>query len=109
MAGAVESILFLVLANVEVLDDMTPGVEAIRISGGLSRLDGLCQKLANLSGLVVQRPEQTEATARGIAWLAAGCPEAWSDEGKGMTFMPGEDAKLRERYNRFTKFLTSVT
>ncbi|MGD8618239.1 MAG: FGGY family carbohydrate kinase [Gammaproteobacteria bacterium] len=109
MAAVVESILFLVQANIEMLRSRAPGVEAIRISGGLASLDGLCQKLANLSGLVVQRPEQTEATARGIAWLAAGCPEAWSDEGKGMTFMPGEDAKLRERYKRFTKFIKSIT
>jgi len=109
MAGAVESILFLVLANVELLLDMAPGVETIRISGGLSRLDGMCQKLADLSGLVVQRPEQTEATARGIAWLAAGCPAEWSREGEGQTFMPEEDARLRARYNHFTKFLESVT
>jgi len=109
MAGVVESILFLILANVEVLHDMAPGVETIRITGGLSRVNGLCQKLANLSGLVVQRPEQTEATARGIAWLAAGCPVKWSREGEEHTFLPEEDARLRERYNRFTRFLTSAT
>jgi glycerol kinase len=109
MAAVVESILFLVQVNIEMLRSRAPGVEAIRISGGLASLDVLCQKLANLSGLAVQRPEQTEATARGIAWLAAGCPEAWSEEGMGMTFIPGEDAKLRERYKRFTKVIKSIT
>jgi glycerol kinase len=109
MAAVVESILFLVQANIDRLQEMEPGVEAIRVSGGLARLDGLCQKLASLSGLVVQRPEQTEATARGIAWLAAGSPAGWSGEGKESTFMPGKDAKLRARYNRFTRVLKSVT
>jgi glycerol kinase len=107
MAAVVESILFLVQANIDLLRDRASGVEAIRISGGLAGLDALCQKLADLSGLVVQRPEQTEATARGIAWLAAGCPDGWSSESEGHTFMPGHDAALRGRYRRFIETLTS--
>jgi len=108
MVAVVESILFLVQANIDLLQELEPGVEAIRISGGLARLDVLCQKLADLSGLVVQRPEQTEATARGIAWLAAGGPAGWSREGEGHVFMPGEDKKLLARYQRFSNALESM-
>ena len=34
--------------------------------------------MANLSQLNLLISRQHEATARGIAWLAAGCPETWS-------------------------------
>ncbi len=107
MVAVVESILFLVQANIDLLCNMTPGIEAVRISGGLARLDGLCQRLANLSGLVVQRPEQLEATARGIAWLGSGGPEEWSRGGEGHTFVPGEDEELQGRYQRLITALKS--
>jgi glycerol kinase len=107
MVAVVESILFLVQANIDLLRKMEPAVEAIRISGGLARLDGLCQKLADLSGLVVQRPEETEATASGIAWLAAGCPVGWSQAGEAHTFMPKKDVNLQARYQRFITALKS--
>jgi glycerol kinase len=108
MVAVVESILFLVQANIELLQTMEPRVEAIRISGGLARHNSLCQKLANLSGLVVQRPEQLEATARGIAWLAADGPAGWSIGGEGQTFIPIKDAELRGRYQRFSNALKSM-
>jgi glycerol kinase len=109
MAGVAESILFLVQANIDLLRDMEPGVKAIRISGGLARLDGLCQKLADLGGLIVQRQEQTEATARGIAWLAAGGPAGWSSDGEEQTFTPENDEKLLGRYQRFIEVLKPVS
>jgi glycerol kinase len=108
LVAIVESILFLTQTNINLLQDIDPRVETIRISGGLARLDGLCQKLANLSGLAIQRPEQQEATARGIAWLAAGGPSGWSRGGEGHTFIPKKDAKLQDRYNRFIKVLKSL-
>ncbi len=108
MAGVLESILFLVQVNIDLLRTMEPGVETVRISGGLARLDGLCQKLADLGGLVVQRQKQTEATARGIAWLAAGGPAGWSNEGGGKTFIPVKDEKLQDRYKRFIEILDSI-
>ena len=107
LVAIVESILFLAQTNIDLLQGMNPEVEAIRISGGLARLDGLCQKLANLSGLAVQRPEQHEATARGIAWLAAGGPAGWSRGGEGHTFLPGKDRYLQARYRRFIEALES--
>ena len=107
MVAVIESIIFLVQVNVTLMCDLKPDVDTIRISGGLSNLDGLCQKLANLSGLVVHRPEQVEATARGIAWQAAGCPEDWPVTSAGETFKPDSDPALHERYTRFLEVLES--
>jgi len=109
MAGVLESILFLLQVNIDLLRSVGPRLEAIRISGGLARLDGLCRKLANLSGLVVQRPEVTEATARGIAWLAAGGPQAWSNTAEGDVFQPVQDTDLQARYRHFCEALKSTS
>jgi glycerol kinase len=105
MVAVIESILFLLQANINLMQLQNPGVDKIRISGGLSNLDGLCQKLANLSGLDVERPVQTEATARGIAWQAAGCPIDWDNTAPGKSFIPQTDTELGKRYSRFTKKL----
>ena len=72
MVAVIESILFLIQANIGLMCQAAPSVSIIRISGGLANLDALCQRLADLSGLEVQRPPQVEATARGIAWQASG-------------------------------------
>ena len=102
MVAVIESILFLLQANIDLMQLHNAGVDKIRISGGLSNLDGLCQKLANLSGLEVERPVQTEATARGIAWLAAACPVDWNNTDPGKSFIPQTDAELGKRYSMFT-------
>jgi glycerol kinase len=73
-------------------------IDTLLVSGGLSRLDGLCQKLANLSGCRVLRVEQFETTARGAAWLAAGQPPEWfSQPSPGHTFTPAVDNGMKSR------------
>ena len=105
MVAVIESIVFLLQANIDLMQLHNPGVDKIRTSGGLSNLDGLCQKLANLSGLFVERPVQTEATARGIAWQAAGCQGDWDNAAPGKTFTPQTDTALAQRYSRFSEKL----
>jgi glycerol kinase len=100
--------VFLIQANVELLREQNPAVEGIRISGGLAPLDGLCGKLANLSGLAVERSRAIESTARGIAWLAAGCPDSWESPGVGRRFLPQDDPRLVDRYARFRDALASA-
>lgn len=77
-AAVVESILFLLFANLERMQMAAPGLRRLRVSGGLAQLDGLCQRLADLSGLPVERPKLHEATALGLARLlgAEGMPAA---------------------------------
>ena len=101
LVAVIESILFLVQANLELLRALDPGIKRIRISGGLAQADGLCQRLANLSGMTVERGTDIEATARGIAWLAAGQPEGWEQTDRKREFLPRADAALGKRYARF--------
>jgi glycerol kinase len=103
-AGVAESMVFLLQHNLERLGGQQP-VRQLRISGGLSRVAPLCQKLANLSQCPVARPDDREATARGIAWLAAGRPPDWQPPGEIQFFQPAPDAGLRTRYERFTEKL----
>lgn len=101
----IESIVFMIQINLELMDDEAP-LQRVRVSGGLSNLDGLCQRLSNLSGLDIERTVIAEATARGVAWLAAGCPQSWCEsrnqhEGGAMRFRPHHDPALHARYQQF--------
>ncbi len=108
MVAVVESILFLIQANLDQLVPLNPALRNIQISGGLANLDAVCQRLANLTGLHIHRPVQVEATARGIAWLAAGCPDSWRPGGSGATFTPADDAGLRARYSKFLEIVSGI-
>jgi glycerol kinase len=108
MVAVCESILFLLQANLALMQTVNPAIDRIQVSGGLSRFDSLCQKLANLSSLGVYRPVQVEATARGIAWQAAGCPRDWAPTGKGASYTPRSDTGLKERYRCFRNILNDL-
>ncbi|HHH44112.1 MAG TPA: hypothetical protein ENK49_08240 [Gammaproteobacteria bacterium] len=99
-----ESILFLVQYNLECMRQPQE-LNVLRVSGGLSQLDALCRKLASLSGLPVQRLDDPEASARGIAWLAAGRPPDWQAPQALETFAPVPDTALADRYARFIEQL----
>ena len=105
--AVIESIVFMLFKNLNVMSAYVH-VDKIIISGGLSNLDGLCQKLANLSGLMVQRSNETEATARGAAWLVAGRPsETWRTENI-VQFAPHADDHLSQRYKKFCSEVQSL-
>jgi glycerol kinase len=44
--------------------------KALKVDGGMVRNDWFCQRLADLTGLAVERPRVTETTALGAAYLA---------------------------------------
>ena len=95
----IESIVFLLQQNLQAMQKHLV-IDTLLISGGLSRLDGLCQKLANLTGCRVQRVEQFETTARGAAWLAAGQPADWfSRTTPAQTFTPEPENRMKSRCN----------
>lgn len=100
----VESILFLIAINLEAMSNTGQSVKRIRITGGLSALDGLCQRLANLTQRVVLRPEVKQATSQGIAWLAANLTQGWNDLRDGAHvdyFLPKDGRSLKTRYRQF--------
>ena len=44
--------------------------DALKVDGGMVHNDWFCQRLADLTGLPVERPKVTETTALGAAYLA---------------------------------------
>jgi glycerol kinase len=96
--AVVESIVFLLQVNFETMQKMAPTPKRLLVTGGLAQLDGLCQRLADLSGLPVYRPAEHEATARGTAYLLAGFPENWPEEKPGASFAPIPNPGLTRRY-----------
>jgi glycerol kinase len=50
--------------------DMKGSPAAIKVDGGMVKNDWFCQRLADLTGLPVDRPKVTETTALGAAYLA---------------------------------------
>jgi len=104
--AVIESIVFMVCANLGIMQSEQT-LSCLRVSGGLSLLDGLCQRLANLSGLKVERMNLTETTARGVAWLAAGKPDDWSNL-EFDVFEPENSPALNERYTLFNATLKQL-
>lgn len=98
----IESILFLVLKN---LEQLTHSPTTLFISGGLSTLDNLCQKLADLTQANVIRFNETETSARGCAWLAkqieAENASLWESFQIDKKFIPAENQPIMQRYRQF--------
>jgi len=84
--------------------DAGAALEVLRVDGGMAASDWTMQRLADLTGTIVDRPEINETTALGAAYLAglrAGFfPEPdrfaaqWRRERR---FVPHMDAEIRER------------
>jgi glycerol kinase len=107
--AVVESIAFLLQSNLDEMARHLPPPKRIRVSGGVSRLDGLCRRLAAVSGLPVHRREDPEATARGIGYLAAGQPAQWNLGGDEQVFAPAADPALVARYRRWRTLMAEAT
>jgi glycerol kinase len=107
LVAVAESIVFLVLRNLERLRRVGAACEYVVASGGVSRSDRFCQALADLGGLPVRRPVQCEASARGAAFLLAGRPRDWSVVAE-QGFTPRQDAALAERYRRWQEAMAVV-
>ena len=90
--------------------------KALKVDGGMVRNDWFCQRLADLTGLPVDRPKVTETTALGAAYLAglsAGVFENFSDIAKGWAldrrFAPQMARGLRDAlYDGWTKAVSRV-
>jgi len=96
--AVIESIVFLIHANVQEMMKFSSPPEQLQITGGLAKLAGLCQRLADLTRLPIYRPIECEATARGTAYLVAGKPSPWPESEHGIWFNPTENAILDTRF-----------
>lgn len=101
----IESIVFLLKSCLDEMSKLSSPPEQIRITGGLASLDGINQRLADLSGLPVYRPTECEATARGTAYLLAEQPSNWPEKEAGVWFKPEENNDLKKRYTDWTNLL----
>jgi glycerol kinase len=98
--AVVESIVFLLLENLRSMDEVMSAPASLVVSGGLSRVDGFCQRLADLSGLSLRRSGEVEGTAKGLAYLLAGLPAHWQ-AAAGEGFEPQANAPLLARYRNW--------
>ncbi len=118
--AVLESIVFLIQTNLERMGTPT----RIAVSGGLARLDGLCQRLADLALTPVMRLDDFEATARGVARLLADdfrtavaghdtlAPPLGPDgsrASRAIVFDPRSGSGMRTRFTRWQAFMRRLT
>jgi len=108
VVAVAESIVFLVQSNLEQMSAEGATIARLTVTGGLSAVDGLCRRLADLSGLPVWRPAETEASARGLAWFLAGGPAEWPESTAGVSFVPQPNAALAARYARWREAMDAA-
>jgi glycerol kinase len=82
-------------------------IEVLRVDGGAAANDALLGFQADLLGLPVRRPQVTETTALGAAFLAGLATGVWRDEAEirslwalDREFVPTTGAAQRERSMR---------
>jgi len=107
LVAVLESVVFLLMVNLIRLRENRGPVGEMVVGGGLSMVDGFCQRLADLSGLTVLRSGETESTARGAAFLLAGQPEDWLSA--FVRFEPQLDEDLKQRYRDWLRAMANAT
>jgi len=105
MVAVLESIVFLLCLNLTEMHHAGVSLQRIVISGGLSVLDSLCQRLADISQLPVERSPQTEATAKGLAYLLVSPEQAWVNASETSRFIPQNNVALNKRYQHWHRLL----
>jgi glycerol kinase len=79
--AAVESMAYQTRDVVEAMEkDLGSSMRELRVDGGAAVMDVLCQFQADLLGIPVRRPLNTETTALGAAYLAGLGAGIWTDE-----------------------------
>ena len=79
--AAVESMAYQTRDVVEAMEkDLGSSMRELRVDGGAAVMDVLCQFQADLLGIPVRRPRNTETTALGAAFLAGLGAGIWNDE-----------------------------
>ncbi|HEY8540212.1 MAG TPA: FGGY family carbohydrate kinase [Steroidobacteraceae bacterium] len=103
--AVVESIAFLICENIARIRD---GATRILASGGLAASDYLCECIASLSGITLERTSLQEATATGLAYLVAGAPAEWQPQAELERFEPMPHPPLHERFERWRREMANV-
>ena len=93
----IESVIFQIVINIELMKKYDE-IRCILISGGFSKSNNICQKLADISGLDVCRSENADATLQGTAFMATGLSSAWQPGFQQEIFLPNANADLKNRF-----------
>ena len=106
-AALIESIAFMIAVNAEVLARQTGRPRRVVMAGGMSRSGWLGRRLAALIELPVEIID-AEASARGVAQLAAPEIAAHWRQPPQRSYQPVADARLRARYQQFTELIAAA-
>jgi glycerol kinase len=102
--AVLESVAFLIKANLDEMDRHQPSPERLVASGGLAENRLLCRMLACLSDAPVDRSSDREATSRGLAFLVAGEPVGFAGPASDR-FEPEPDQRLLARYLKWLELM----
>lgn len=102
LAAVLESMAFLIRANVDAMSAISGRPERVRVSGGLSRSEQLCRLLASLLGTELLRLRSAEGTALGL-WAAL---RGQAVPGSAFVRVPmASDNSLEQRYQAWLKLM----
>jgi glycerol kinase len=102
-AALMESIIFLIVNNLEEMKKYGIQTELLIASGGLTADKHLCQRLADLCSIPIIVSSYQETTSRGAAWLAMGKPN-WN-------FLNVENIRVNKNHaiqHRYKIFITEL-
>lgn len=100
----IESVIFQIVINVQLMNQLG-ATKKIIISGGFSKADAVCQKIADLTKADLHRSDNPDATVQGAACMAAGLPQSWKPLLQEDVFTPQANPEL---LHRFTKWQSAM-
>ena len=109
LVAVAESIIFLIMVNLEEMQKICDFPSGLLVTGGLSKNAGICQRLADISQRDVFRPDDCEATARGTAYLMMNQNVDWSIPDQGRRFTPQKNPGFSQRYLRWKELMLAET
>jgi len=108
LVAVLESIVFLLTKNLNLMGHQNHGL-VIYVTGGLSNIDLLCQKLSDLTGFAVQCPKIYEATAQGLAFLLANQGVSWEkNQLFRKKFVPNNNTNLQKRFLEWDNLMKNI-
>ena len=109
LLGVLESVVFALQTNIELITRHTGPARRIVLGGGLSRSQAFARRLADLSGLPVVRPAISEATGLGLAFLVSGATIPCGDGDSSEPVLGESSAALGQRYRRWRAEMARAT
>ncbi|MEM7280267.1 MAG: FGGY family carbohydrate kinase [Pseudomonadota bacterium] len=97
LVAVAESIVFLIHRNIQTMSRRLEMPRKLVVTGD-SAYPGICQKLANLSKIRVEKPKMQHGAARGLAFLCSES-ENWLPLGPATGYPVEEDVELCQRYS----------